>query len=460
MTDRGDITIASAYRLPGNRSRIAIVSTYDELCGIAGYTRALEKQLAPYADLKIFDLDQYLLKGKHRRLRQLADQHIKEIASELRGFDSVNIQLEHGTLGRNSREIMRRFRMLADAAPALSVTFHTVMVSEGFPFELVGRHLVKGKFPSIGKAIDMAIKSHVLSHGIYGRLRRLQGKKPVSIIVHAKRDARMMRDAFRLKNVYHHPLSFISRDDAVATRQRTSRSDFPLIETLPAEARLIGTFGFLSSYKGFETAIRAMKFLPDNYHLLIFGGIHPQGIRREQPIDPYIFKLLQTARIGQTPLDHLKESGVALSPGGDVERLIGEHPETLQNRVHFMGALSDDQFFSAMALCDAAVFPYMEVGQSSSGPISIALEMGARVIASRTAAFRAYARYHPDMIEFFDIGNYAELANRIMARGRTSGRIPTLTHNTDTNTTMYLEANGADPDMVYANAEIVREAAE
>lgn len=28
------------------RPQIAIISTYDEMCGIAGYTRALEKQLA------------------------------------------------------------------------------------------------------------------------------------------------------------------------------------------------------------------------------------------------------------------------------------------------------------------------------------------------------------------------------------------------------------------------------
>lgn len=33
------------------KQRSAIISTYDELCGIAGYTRALERQLAPLMDV-------------------------------------------------------------------------------------------------------------------------------------------------------------------------------------------------------------------------------------------------------------------------------------------------------------------------------------------------------------------------------------------------------------------------
>ena len=69
-----------------------------------------------------------------------------------------------------------------------------------------------------------------------------------------------------------------------------------------------------------------------------------------------------------------------------------------------------------MAICDAVVFPYLEVGQSSSGPISQALELGCRVIASRTHTFFQFGRYHQNMIEFFDIGNHLELAGRILAR--------------------------------------------
>src|SRR2546430_6181165 len=87
-----------------------------------------------------------------------------------------------------------------------------------------------------------------------------------------------------------------------------------------------------------------------------------------------------------------------------------------------MGALGEDDFLGGMAICDAVVFPYLEVGQSSSGPISQALELGCRIIASRTYTFMEFAEYHPNAVEFFDIGNHLELAERLLARRQFSPR--------------------------------------
>jgi hypothetical protein len=87
------------------RPRLALVSTYSELCGIAAYTRSLEKQLADVFDVTVFDLNQYLLRNAHGRVRKFGDRHIQEICRELKDFDAVNLQLEHGTLGRGARDI-------------------------------------------------------------------------------------------------------------------------------------------------------------------------------------------------------------------------------------------------------------------------------------------------------------------------------------------------------------------
>src|SRR4051794_18176709 len=95
-----------------------------------------------------------------------------------------------------------------------------------------------------------------------------------------------------------------------------------------------------------------------------------------------------------------------------------------------------------MALCDAVVFPYLEVGQSASGPISQALELGCRILASRTHAFLEFAEYHSNAIEFFDIGNHVELAERLMARRQFSSRRGLPEFNTDTNREIYRLANG------------------
>jgi glycosyltransferase involved in cell wall biosynthesis len=424
------------------RPKLAIVSTYDELCGIAGYTRALERQLSIHADVTVFDLDQYLLRGQHKRIRALGDVHIAEIASQLHGFDSVNIQLEHGTLGRGPANVLRRIKVLVRAAPALSVTFHTILFDEPLPWERMSRHLLHGHFGSVFSSLSGNMRARIMSTGIYGLLRKTQDYKPLSVIVHTKRDMRLLRDIYRIRDVHHHPLSYVDAERASEVRASARRDAFPAIAALPKNAKLIGSFGFLSPYKGFETAIDAMHYLPEDHHLLIFGGIHPQTIKREQAVDPYIARLLKRARIGQNMLDHVKESGARVSPTGDAATLLGRHPEDLRDRVHFMGVLSDEQFLTAMALCDVVVLPYLEVGQSSSGPVSMGLDMGCRVIASRTPAFLQFARYHPGRLEFFDIGNFAELAERIRSPGPPDGVRPPLAYTTQTNAKIYLQANG------------------
>jgi hypothetical protein len=110
-----------------------------------------------------------------------------------------------------------------------------------------------------------------------------------------------------------------------------------------------------------------------------------------------------------------------------------------------MGALGDAAFLTGMALCDAVVLPYLEVGQSSSGPISQALELGCRIIASRTHTFLEFAEYHKDAIEFFDIGNHLELAERILARPQFSAPRKFPEFNVETNKATYLLANSRRP---------------
>jgi hypothetical protein len=90
--------------------------------------------------------------------------------------------------------------------------------------------------------------------------------------------------------------------------------------------------------------------------------------------------------------------------------------------------------------------PYIEVGQTSSGAIALALDMGCRVVASRTKAFLALARYFPDEMEFFDIGNHAELAQHLAAAPPRPRGVRTLPYNVVTNAALYhrLHSGAAD----------------
>ena len=432
---------------PVRKERLAIVATGSRLCGIGAYADALQRQLEDAFDITVFDLDQYLLRGSHRRVRKLADRHVKEICSAIRQYDAVNLQLEYGTLGRNGRDIYRRFCWLTAAAPRLSVTFHTLLMPPSFEARGFLKAVARGRLTTAARMQADFSRRHLLSYGIARQLRWSQGHKQVSAIVHNRRDGYDVTCLYGISRVFDHPLSFLGAAEVDAIRNTASRRHFAMLDDLPPDAKLIGVFGFLNQYKGIETAIEALHYLPDNHHLLIFGGIHPNEIVPGQPRHPYIASLFDHANIDTTPYDRLRATGSANAPqlvvaaDQGLRELTGAHPRDLSARVHFMGALGEQDFLSGMAICDSIVFPYLEVGQSSSGPISQALELGCRIIASRTHTFLEFAKYHENAVEFFDIGNHLELAERLVARRQFSARQGLPEFNTQTNKATYLLAN-------------------
>jgi glycosyltransferase involved in cell wall biosynthesis len=432
---------------PARRESLAIVSTSSKLCGIAAYTAALQRQLHNAFDITVFDLNQYLLRNTHRRVRKLADRHIKEICHAIRGFDVVNLQLEYGTLGRYGSDIHRRFCWLTSAAPRLSVTFHTLLMPPALDRAAFAKSLVTLNFKAAARMQAEFHRNRLLSYGIARQLQRMQRYKRVSAIVHNRRDLFDARYLYGIRDVVDHPLSFLDGSEIETIRAGASRRQFPMLDELPPDAVLVGVFGFLNEYKGIGTAIQALHHLPKNHHLLIFGGIHPQEIARGQQRHPYISSLFHQADVDTTLYDRLKESN---APGGPplvveadrgLRELLDAHPRDLSQRIHFMGALAEADFVAGMAICDAVVFPYLEVGQSASGPISQALELGCRIIASRTHTFLEFAEYHKDAIEFFDIGNHLELAERIVAPAQFAPRARLPEFNVETNKATYLLAN-------------------
>ncbi len=433
------------------RPRLAIVSADDELCGIGAYCRALEKQLRAVFEVTVFGLDQIILRDKTRRARKAGDKLLKEICRQIADFDAVNLQLEHGTLGRAAADIYRRFGWLLAASPQISVTFHTMLAAE-LDFAAWLKALA-GLKPAI--ALQMGgdyLRHSVLSAGILGQLRRAQRKKRVAAIVHNRIDKKRLELLYGVREVYDHPLSFLSEEDAETIRASARRESFASVARLSAETKLVGVFGFLNRYKGFDTVIRALYHLPENYHLLIFGGVHPNDIRRDEAIHPDLKRLLAAAHVDASLFETPRKSGAQSAPlfslalDASLRDLLLRHPKDLSDRIHFMGALAERDFLAGMTICDAVVLPYLEVGQSSSGPLSQSLELGCRVIASRSRTFLQMARYHKDRIEFFDIGNHLELAEKIAAPSQC--RRQPLTFNIETNKAVYFAANRAPAELL------------
>jgi hypothetical protein len=90
-----------------------------------------------------------------------------------------------------------------------------------------------------------------------------------------------------------------------------------------------------------------------------------------------------------------------------------EKKKALSERVHFLGAVSDDDLVLGMMLCDAVLFPYINSPHTASGPMAQAVELDRKIFASRNIQFVELAKFHGDHFEFCDIGNSIEYAQKI-----------------------------------------------
>lgn len=373
----------------GVAPKLAVISAYDCLCGIAEYTYFLVRSLSKFADVTVFELDQEAFKSGTRMAREDAEQLLQMICAELPQYDSVNLQFEPGTLGHNARVAYDRYVKIVDAAPAISVTFHTFLDdmknSRGFWKEFKRLRWVTAFFGRSRSASRYYITTKPVAY-----LRNAAKTKRATYIVHTKREVERLvrRHGVDRKNAFDHPLSFLN-DEQIA---ELSESRMIKSLNLASDAVLVGIFGFISEYKGTDLAVDVLSLLPQNYHLLIAGGLHPNESRNcATKLNPYMEKI--TSKILGT------EKG---NPNGP-----------LLDRVHFMGAQDRDEFLRIMKDCDVVLLPYREVGQTSSGPISMAVELQKRIIASRTDAFGEFAKYYPRRLELFDQNNFIELGQRI-----------------------------------------------
>ncbi|MBC6983717.1 hypothetical protein [Caulobacter sp. 17J80-11] len=410
----GDLRLAAP---PQRLGRLALITPWDDLCGIAAYSRHLRSALEPFFDIEVLELDGDVLRSSHPRLMKLGDAAIEAHVRRLKGFDYVNLQLEHGTLGERPHDIHRRFVALVDASPNLTVTFHTVLSAPPYP---LGAILGGVKRLNPWRVLQHHLhfkKQQMLAEGVYAALRRAQRDKPVKAVVHTQREWKRFSTAEGLAAVHHHPLAFLGRDRIAALQAEGGRHAFPALAELPPDAVVIGVFGFISGYKNFDFVIQALRYLPANVHLAVFGGVNLKGLKEREARARDLEPLFAAGRFDE---DFPAAAPARPSPSGEPQL----HPANLMRRVHFLGAMNDDDFFRGMVACDLVAFPYQEVGQTSSGPISQAVELGCRVLAARTHAFTEFGRYHPERIEFYDVGNlveFVEKARLMMARPKPAG---------------------------------------
>lgn len=370
--------------------RLGIVSSVDVSCGNAAFTRILAESVERIAgvEVELLALDLELTQASSPLERRYADQHIDRLCRRMQGLDAVNVQFELGLYGSTPREAGDRLERLVDAHPRTFVTYHAMRT--------VDHDTVDPKTLVLGTLMNLQVRSAVRAALASRTAARttMASRRYVDIacsrdrrsIVHTDRSARRIKRLWPGAPVAVHPLRLV---DPAPRPEPTVVAGLRARFGLPEDAVVIGVFGYLGGYKGLDTALRAVALLPERHHLFVFGRQHPQTIRIGEPVH-----------------------GTVSQPMALVEEL------ELEERVHFVGELGDDEFVDAAAGVDAAWLPYLEVEQDGSGIAGIVFDVSRRVIASNSAAFDELFRLIPyEGVERFDIGNHLELAQKTLHPG-------------------------------------------
>jgi glycosyltransferase involved in cell wall biosynthesis len=386
-----------AIKRSTKRTKLLIVSSYHRPCGIAQYLEHLEPALRSEADfdIEIAALPVDLLRAQSSYARKAAKIAVEKIARQAAASDVVNIQFEPGLFGQTPVAIWERLSTILKASQKVIVTYHTAPKMNRV--RLVPT--VKGMLQFL-----RARSGQYVFNRLFAKVRANPTK--FFHIVQTAREAETFKMLGILpETIDYRPLSFLGeeiRNDFAEQRENIRKAIF---SELSFSGKIIGCFGFLSPYKGFEVAIKALKYLSDDHHLLIVGGLHPEGLEGGQH---YLQTLL--AQLTSSSEEKVKAA-------------------SLWKRVHFCGALNNEDFNRVMAACDAVVLPYAEVGQTSSGPASIALDMQLPLYCSHNHCFRELDRFQPGMLSFFEISNYLELAEKLVhADGARADRVEARRH--------------------------------
>lgn len=373
--------------------KLAIISSWKEPCGIASYVSYLLPEFQKYFKTDILPLKTEILQNTGSNISKMGDQLIDQIASRVSEYDYVNIHFEVGLFGVSRSQVYRRLMKIVKAAKNVIVTFHSINL-KGADFHI--KNFVC-KNP-VGELIALEKNNYWpdFYKNVFQEFSKLSKKKNIHVIVHNRRDRDAIRRITGFKNVHDYPLAMYNAQIRNKVKTEEQRYEFKKKYGLASDDIVLGVFGFVSMYKGHETVIQALSYLPDNYRMIIFGGQHIRGIQPFIPVDKYLSQLL----------DLIIQKDEKNTKGQDMKKL-------LRQKIIFAGGVTDEDFMEAMEYSDFVILPYMEVNQMASGVATNALECRAKIIMSNTNCFHELNRYFPNCFKRFDIGNYLELVNCI-----------------------------------------------
>jgi glycosyltransferase involved in cell wall biosynthesis len=314
------------------------ITTQNEPCGIATYTAAfVEAMNSAGASDQIFNISPNILR---QMPKQAFIREIARLCTELTTCDILHIQHEYSFFSTQQLKYLIQ-QVRAKTHVKIIVTLHTA--------------------PSVSPLTKVSLfrpRTWIIFRRSYAA-RQDDLKKTIFVrdvdmlIVHNNFTRHQLEAEFNVdpEKIVCIPIPVLPVPmkmnqckicDTVTTELNIQKNDI-----------LFCTIGFLSLAKGIHRAIKTLKLLPQNYKLLIIGGIHPKAGN-----DNYLDRLFELAQA-----------------------------YGLGHRIYITGYVSKAEQTALLSMCQFAVFHYQRGYLSSSGAVNDALALGIPAIATSIPAF-------------------------------------------------------------------------
>ncbi|MEO0988370.1 MAG: glycosyltransferase [Cyanobacteria bacterium J06639_14] len=339
--------------------KVLHLSTWKEVCGIAEYTKNLVQALNGLG----IENEVFPIRRRDMRYMSLEEMeaHFTFFCDQAQGFDVVHIQHEHGFFCgphpfHNAIPFFGRIlsRLEKNRGQRIIVTFHTEPV-------LADPNYIRG-LPLKDKLLERTKAAYLTWkwHRHIGRHFQKKSRQQFQGIVHSKQSRlKMLESGFAPER-----LSVIEHGFPVRKRLQHSteaQTDAKRALGIPEHAAVMSIFGFVSTYKGYDVAIRALARLPEHCYLIIAGGPHPEADPGEKTIQDVL-----------ALIEHLEE----------------EEEFEISHRILVTGFVPFEMLDTIHMATDICLAPYLPSTISASGALSWALSSGKPTIASKISAFR------------------------------------------------------------------------
>ncbi len=339
--------------------KVVQISTWNVPCGIAGYTKGLINGMSKHGiDCDVLPIDRQELNYMSRNEVTSYFNLYKERLSS-GSYDIIHIQHEFGFFSGSYGPDVSMYsfnkwiKSISKLRKPIFVTFHSEP-----SFLKSGSSGILGLAKK--KRLQYLWELQVAS--------LFNSKKNLYSIIHTKNSRRQFLDSgFEKEKIclIKQGVTLTPKDNVDDLQKAALKKHYGF----PENSVVLAMFGFISTYKGYLTAIKALEYLPEEYHLLIIGMPHPQA--------------------NDTAFNDIVRV-IEASKGSVNSRVLRKlsNSKALYKRVKLAGYVQYEELQNYYKVVDISLAPYIaDANISSSAAITWALSSGKPVIASRVPAF-------------------------------------------------------------------------